>query len=144
MDCWIIDSKIVLRAGSLVSVPPNHFGDNNCKDRYFGIVLHLTQDHHKPCVKWFEDDTISIEDLVLLTLNVKVPKKPKFTHRMKPNPETLCDTENIDFTPTVNLEKDSDWGRLIDSWTFQAKKTNTTQKLQRRWRCWKWQWHWER
>ena len=88
MDCRIIDSKIVLRAGSLVSVPPNHFGDNNRKGRYFGIVLHLTQDHHKACVKWFEDDTISVEDLVLLTLKVKVPKVPKFTLRIKPNPET--------------------------------------------------------
>ena len=107
MNCQIIDSKIVLMAGSLVPVPPNHFGDNNRKDRYFGVVLHLTQDHHKACMKWFEDDTISTEDLVLLTLKVKVPKKPKFTLRIKPNPETLWDTENIDFTPTVNLEKDS-------------------------------------
>ena len=74
MDCQIIDSKIVLRAGSLVSVPPNHFGDNNHKDRYFGKVLHLTQDH-KTYVKWFEDDTISIEDLVLLSLEVEVPKR---------------------------------------------------------------------
>ena len=100
MDCQIIDSKIILRAGSLVSVTPNHFGDNNCKDRYFGIVLRLTHDH-KVCVKWFEDDTVSIEDLVLLVLEVEVTKrgKPKFTLRMKPNPETLCDTENIDFTP---------------------------------------------
>ena len=47
----------------------------------------------------------------MLTLEVEVhkrekPEKPKFTLRIKPNPETLCDTENIDFTPTVNLEKD--------------------------------------
>ena len=107
MDCQIIDSKIILRAGSLVSVTPNHFGDNNCKDRYFGIVLHLTQDH-KARVKWFEDDTISIEDLVLITLEVEVPKreKPKFTLRIKPNPETSCNAENIEFTPTINLDKD--------------------------------------
>ena len=90
MDCQIIDLKIVLRAGSLVSVTPNRSGDNNCKDRYFGIVLRLTQDY-KAHVKWFENDTVSIEDLVLLTLEVEVPKreKPKFTLRIKPNPE-LC------------------------------------------------------
>ena len=101
MDCRIIDSKIVLRTGSLVSVPPNHFGDNNRKDRCFGNVLRLT---HKARVK----HTVSIKDLVLLTLEVEIPKreKPKFTLRIKPNPKTLCDTENIDFTPTVNLEKD--------------------------------------
>ena len=83
MDCQIIDSKIILRAGSLVSVTPNHFGDNNCKDRYFGIVLRLTHDH-KVCVKWFEDDTVSIEDLVLLVLEVEVTK------RGKPKIQKLC------------------------------------------------------
>ena len=99
--------KIVLRAGRLVSVTLNQLRDNNCKDRYFGIVLRLTQDH-KIHVKWFEDDTVSIEDLVLLTLEVEVSKteKPKFTLRKKPNPETFCDTEKIDFTPTVNLDKE--------------------------------------
>ena len=67
MDCQVIDSKILLSAGSFVSVPPNH-----------------------------------------LTLEVEVPKreKPKFTLKIKPMPETLCDTENIDFMPTVNLDKD--------------------------------------
>ena len=41
-------------------------------------------------------------------MEVEVPKreKPKFTLRIKPNPETLCYTENIDFTPAVNLDKD--------------------------------------
>ena len=34
--------------------------------------MHLTQDY-KARVKWFEDDTVSIEDLVLLTLEVEVP-----------------------------------------------------------------------
>ena len=36
-------------------------------------------------MKWFEDDTVSIEDLVLLTLEVEVSKteKPKFTLRKK-------------------------------------------------------------
>ena len=64
-------------------------------------------------MKWFEDDTVSIKDLVLLTLEVEVLKreKPKFTLRIKPNPETLCDAENSDFTPTVNLDKDSDYGQ---------------------------------
>ena len=44
----------------------------------------------------------------MLTLEVEVPKreKPKFMLRIKPNPETLCYTENIDFTPAVNLDKD--------------------------------------
>ena len=74
MYCRIIDSKIVLRTVSLVSVPPNHFGDNSHKDRYFGKVLHLTQDH-KTYGKWLEDDNISIEDLVLLSLEVEVPKR---------------------------------------------------------------------
>ena len=111
MDYQIIDSKIVLRAGNFVSVTRNHFQYNNRKDKFFGIVLRLTQDH-KARVKWFEEDTVSIEDLVLLTLEVEVIKreKPKITLRIKPNPETLCKTENIDFAPTVNLDKDIDSG----------------------------------
>lgn len=34
---------------------------------------------------------------------------------------------------------ESNW--RIDSWTLQTKKMDTTQKSQRRWKCWKWQWH---
>ena len=53
MDCRIIDSKIVVRSGSVLSVPANHFGDEGREERYFGTVLRLTQDN-KARVKWFE------------------------------------------------------------------------------------------
>ena len=46
------DSKIVLRADSIVSVPPDHFGEEAQTERYFGAVLRLTQDE-RARIKWF-------------------------------------------------------------------------------------------
>ena len=43
------DSKIVL---SIVSVPPDHFGEEAQTERYFGAVLRLTQDE-RARVRWF-------------------------------------------------------------------------------------------
>lgn len=59
-------------------------------------------------MKWLKYDTMSIKDLSLVTLEVEVSKKEKskFTLRIKPNLETLCNAEYIDFTPMVNMDKD--------------------------------------
>ena len=38
MDCRITDCKIVLKGGSIVSVPPNHFGDNERYGSYYGFI----------------------------------------------------------------------------------------------------------
>ena len=43
MDCRITDNKVVLRDGSAVSVPPNHFDDTGQIERYYGVVLKLIQ-----------------------------------------------------------------------------------------------------
>ena len=45
MDCRIIDSKIVVRSASVVSVPANHFGDDGREERYFGNVSHKIIKH---------------------------------------------------------------------------------------------------
>ena len=39
MDCRIIDSKIVVRFDSLVSVPTNHFDGEAQEERYFGTAM---------------------------------------------------------------------------------------------------------
>ena len=44
MDCRIIDSKGVVRDGSLVSVAQNHFGQADISDCYFGRVLRVVHD----------------------------------------------------------------------------------------------------
>ena len=79
MDCGIITCKIVVRDGSLVSVAPNHFGQSDRSDCYFGRVVRVVHDESARN-KWFEDDTISIEPLDVLLLEVEIPekKKPKF------------------------------------------------------------------
>ena len=45
MDCRIIDSKIVVRSASVVSVPGNHFVDEGREERYFGNVSHKIIKH---------------------------------------------------------------------------------------------------
>ena len=52
MDCRITDSKNVLRADSIVSVPPDHFEEEAQTERYFGAVLRLTQDE-RARARWF-------------------------------------------------------------------------------------------
>ena len=46
MDCRITDCKVVVRGGSLVSVPLNHFGLEERLDRYFGQVIRVVQDEN--------------------------------------------------------------------------------------------------
>ena len=82
MDCRIIDCKVVLRDGSLVSVAPNHFGQAGRSDRYFGRVVRVVHDESSQ-IKWFEDDTISVEPLDVLQLEVD-----KFLK--KRNPSSRC------------------------------------------------------
>ena len=105
MDFRIIDSKIVFRSGSVVSVPANHFGDEGREERYFCPVLHLTQDN-KAQMKWFEDDSVSLEEVAVLNLETEVPKKdkPKFKLRIKPVRE-IPPKDDIDFTETVEMSK---------------------------------------
>ena len=64
------------KVDSLVSVLPNHFGDNAKEERCFGTILGLTKDS-KACVKWFEVDCVSIEDISILNLETEVPKKQR-------------------------------------------------------------------
>lgn len=42
MNCSV-DSKIIGRVDSIISMPNNHFGESREK-RHFGIVLRLTKD----------------------------------------------------------------------------------------------------
>ena len=79
MDCRIIDCKVVIRDGSQVSVAPNHFGQAGRSDRYFGRVLRVVHDESSQ-IKWFEDDTISIQLLDVLQLEVD-----KFLKKRNPN-----------------------------------------------------------
>ena len=51
MDCRIIGSKILVRDGSIVSVPPNHFGINNRNTHYYGTVVRLVH-NDQARVKW--------------------------------------------------------------------------------------------
>ena len=99
---------MVAWVGSLVSVLPNHFGGNNRKDRYFHIVLCLTQDH-TTCVKWFEDDTVSTEDLVLLTLKVEITKERNQSSLLEYNPiKKLCVILKI-----LTLPQQSTWKKTV-------------------------------
>ena len=46
MDCRIIDCKVVIRDGSIISVAPNHFGISERKDHYYGKVIRLIENQN--------------------------------------------------------------------------------------------------
>ena len=79
MGCSITDCRVVVREGSIVPVPPNHFVIAGRHDHYFGLVKNIIQNDEKTRVSWIEDDTISIKDVVLLQLETSMPheKSPK-------------------------------------------------------------------
>ena len=93
MDCRIVDCKVV-RDGSLVSVAPNHFGQADRSDCYFGRVVRVVHDASAQ-IKWFEDDTISIKLLDVLQLQVEISekKKPKFQMCIKASSSCGNDVE---------------------------------------------------
>ena len=69
MDCRITDCKVVLREGSIASVPPNHFGDNERYDSYYGVIQKMIQNYEKARVKLCKDQTVSIEHVDGLCLD---------------------------------------------------------------------------
>ena len=73
MDCRITDCRVVVREGSIVSVPPDHFGIAGRQDRYYGLVKKIIQNDKKVQNSWVEDNTISIKDVVLLQLETSMP-----------------------------------------------------------------------
>ena len=96
INCRITDCTVVLRVGSVVSVPSNHFGDYHRRDHYYGTVLKLIQGNKKACVKWYDDDAVPIEEVELLQLETSIPKFGKSSKTNTILPEikkkklTLC------------------------------------------------------
>ena len=115
MDCRIIDCKVVVRDGSVVSVRKEHFGDDDRKDRYYGTVVKLIQDDKKARVKWVEDDSQSIEEVEILTLESSLPEylkavqipdkstKKKFSLRIIPS--SAGASKDVDFIATPSCSK---------------------------------------
>ena len=73
MDCRITDCRVLVREGSTVSVPPDHFHIAGRQDRYYGLVKKIIQNDKKVQNSWVEDNTISIKDVVLLQLETSMP-----------------------------------------------------------------------
>ena len=82
-------TTVGLRDGNIVSVASNHFGDYHRRDLYYGIALKkLIQGNEKACIKWHDEDVVSIGEVQWLQLenlaikiNTLLPdmKKKKFT-----------------------------------------------------------------
>ena len=89
MNYRIINNKVVLRDGSAVSVPPNHFDDTVQNGRYYGVVLRLIQNGKQAQVQWIEDNAKSIEDIEHLQLEAEIPQKlKKFILSIKPKDQS--------------------------------------------------------
>ena len=75
MDCRIIDCIIVVTDGSVVSVAPNHFGQADRSDCYFGRVVRIVHDKSAK-IKWFEDDIrdLYVKDFIS-TCSTSIPGK---------------------------------------------------------------------
>ena len=52
MNCRITDCKVVLGEGSIVSVPPNNFTDNETYDSYYGVIQKMIQINEMAQAKW--------------------------------------------------------------------------------------------
>ena len=68
MDYRIIDNKVVLIDGSIVSVPADYFEDSEHTDCYFGKVLKMIDNVKQGRVQWIQYNTKSIEDVDNLQL----------------------------------------------------------------------------
>ena len=68
MDCRIMDYTIVSREGSIVSVPPNNFTENERYDSYYGVIQKIIQNNEMAQVKWCKDQTVLTEDAGAETL----------------------------------------------------------------------------
>ena len=77
VDCRIIDNKVVLRDGSIVSVPADYFEDPEQTECYFGKVLKMIGNGKQARVQWIQDNTKSIEDVDNLQLETIPSKKSK-------------------------------------------------------------------
>ena len=77
MDCRIIDNKVVLTDGSIVSVPADYFEDSAQTDCYFGKVLNMIDNGKQAKVQWIQSNTKSVEDVDNLTLETEFPPKSK-------------------------------------------------------------------
>ena len=86
MGCKIIDNQVVLRDGSIISVPQDYFGDPEQTDCYFGKVLKMIDNGKQVRVQWIQDNTKSIEDVDNLQLETEFPptSKNKFIFSIKP------------------------------------------------------------
>ena len=67
MDCRIIDCKVVIRDGSIISITPYHFGIDERKENYYGKMIELIENQNSARVRRFEDNAISIESLGVIT-----------------------------------------------------------------------------
>ena len=63
MDCRITDCRVVVREGSIISVPPDHFGIAGRQDSYYGIVKKIIQNDEKARVAWVK---ITLRQLKIL------------------------------------------------------------------------------
>ena len=77
MDCRIIDNKVVLRDGSIVSVPADYFEDPEQTVCYFVKVLKMIDSGKQARVQWIQDNTKSIEDVDNLQLETEFPPNNK-------------------------------------------------------------------
>ena len=72
MDYRIVDSKIVVQDGIIVSLPPNHFGINKRNICYYGTAVRLVHSDQAR-MKWYEDNSVSVETLEALKLETAIP-----------------------------------------------------------------------
>ena len=102
MDCRIIDNKVVLRDGSIVSDPVDYFEDPDQTVWYFGKVLKMIDNGKQARVQWMQDNTKSIEDVDNLQLEAEFsPKtKSKFILHIKPQ---SSNNSNIHFQADSTL-----------------------------------------
>ena len=102
IGCKIIDNQVVLRDGSIISVPQDYFGDPEQTDCYFGKVLKMIDNGKQVRVQWFQDNTKSIEDVDNLQLETEFPPKSKNKFILHIKPQS-SNNSNIHFQADSTL-----------------------------------------
>ena len=102
MDCRIIDNKVVLRDGSIVSVPADYFEDPEQTDCYFVKVLKMIDSGKQARVQWIQDNTKLIEDVDNLQLETEFPPKSKNKFILHIKPQS-SNNSNIHFQADSTL-----------------------------------------
>ena len=75
---------MIIRDGSIVSVGASHVGDKDRAEKNYGVVIRLVAAGKCIRVKWNEDSTMSIENIMIWFWKKKFQKRKSLSYEFNP------------------------------------------------------------